>query len=555
MISRTTRLVIVLCLVHGSFVMAQKLTPGPQVLTFFSNADDTEQPYGLYLPKNYDPQKKYPLVIMLHGAGSNHRLALRRVFGKSNANGETDVEATRYFPEWKDIDYIVASPFARGTAGYQGIPEKDVYAVLADVKKRFSIDEDRTYLTGLSMGGGGTLWLAMTRPDIWAAIAPVCPAPPGGTDELLSNGLNLPAHFFHGDADQAVPVTVSREWVRKLKGIGGTVEYVEYPGVGHNSWEKAYQDEFVFDWFAKFKRNKFPQRVRFSSRRYEYNTAYWVTLDRLRTGKLASIDANFTGQNKLNITTGDLDGFTLMLEGHPQFDRGKPLEVTVDGSNIRVTPDNGTISFSAKGGKWVTGKYEAAPTSKKSGLEGPLFDAFSSRQIYVYGTAGNPSEEELRRRQDIATQAADWSFYRGWFLGRIMFFPRIVADKDVRPSDLESSDLILFGTARTNLLVDKFKDRLPIAFTADESKHGLFYVFPVNDHYVAVNSGLPWWTGSPQRNYRFPPAFAEVPDLKDFVLFTDNLKNVVIDGYFDQQWQLDEATKRRLVESGLVSVH
>ena len=157
---------------------AQKLSAGPQVLTFFSDADDTEQPYGLYLPQNYDAAKKYPLVIMLHGAGSNHRLALRRVFGKSNANGETDVEATRYFPEWKDVEYIVASPLARGTAGYQGIPEKDVYDVLADVKKRFSVDEDRVYLTGLSMGGGGTLWLGLSRPDVWAAIAPVCPAAP-----------------------------------------------------------------------------------------------------------------------------------------------------------------------------------------------------------------------------------------------------------------------------------------------------------------------------------------------------------------------------------------
>src|SRR5687768_13941786 len=83
-----------------SVTSAQQLPSGPQVLTFFSDADDTEQPYGLYIPKNYDPQKKYPLVIMLHGAGSNHRLALRRVFGKSNTNGETDVEASRYFPEW-----------------------------------------------------------------------------------------------------------------------------------------------------------------------------------------------------------------------------------------------------------------------------------------------------------------------------------------------------------------------------------------------------------------------------------------------------------------------
>src|SRR5688572_22738766 len=142
--------------------------PGPQVVTFFSAIDDTDQPYGLYIPKSYDDSKKYPLVISLHGAGSNHRLNLRRVFGQGNRMGETDAEASRNFPQFKDVDFIVATPLARGTMGYQGIAELDVYDVLADVRGRFNIDEDRIYLTGLSMGGGGTLWLGLTRPDIWA---------------------------------------------------------------------------------------------------------------------------------------------------------------------------------------------------------------------------------------------------------------------------------------------------------------------------------------------------------------------------------------------------
>src|SRR5688500_611488 len=109
--TRFSLLLIAVCTM--SIAQAQKLPTGPQVLTFFSEADDSEQPYGLYLPKNYDETKKYPLVMMLHGAGSNHRLALRRVFGKSNAPGETDVEATRYFPQWNDVEYIVATPYAR----------------------------------------------------------------------------------------------------------------------------------------------------------------------------------------------------------------------------------------------------------------------------------------------------------------------------------------------------------------------------------------------------------------------------------------------------------
>jgi predicted peptidase len=184
--------------------LPQGFKSGPQVLTFFSDVDDTEQPYAIYLPKDFNAKKKVPLVISLHGAGSNHRLNLRRVFGKSNAEGENDVEASRYFPAWDDVDVIVASPLARGTMGYQGLAEKDVYDVLADVKSRFPIDEDRVYLTGLSMGGGGTLWLGLTRPDVWAALAPVCPAPPGEANDLALNALNLPVHFFQGGADPVV---------------------------------------------------------------------------------------------------------------------------------------------------------------------------------------------------------------------------------------------------------------------------------------------------------------------------------------------------------------
>jgi predicted peptidase len=168
----------------GLVASAQVYPPGPQVVTFLSDVDDTDQPYALYVPKHYTPEKKYPLVISLHGPLSNHRLNMRRVFGRGNRVTETDAEATRYWPVLKDVDFVVASPLARGTMGYKGVAEKDVYDVLADVKRRLSIDDNRVYLTGLSMGGGGALWLGLTRPDVWAAVAAVCPMVPGGTEPL-----------------------------------------------------------------------------------------------------------------------------------------------------------------------------------------------------------------------------------------------------------------------------------------------------------------------------------------------------------------------------------
>jgi poly(3-hydroxybutyrate) depolymerase len=558
------RLCLAVMLVTAAAPPAQPQThpTGPQVVSFFSDVDDTDQPYGLYLPKRFDARRRYPLVVMLHGAGSNHRLALRRVFGKSNLPGETDVEATRYFPAWRDVDFIVVTPFARGTMGYQGIAEKDVYDVLADVRRRFPIDEDRIYLTGLSMGGGGTLWLGLTRPDLWAAIAPVCPAPPEGTVERSPNALNLPVHVFQGGADPVVKPEGTRELVRQLEQLGTAVQYTEYPGVGHNSWENAYKDEAIFDWFRRFRRTRHPERVRFVTDRYRYTRAYWVRLDELTPGTQASIDARFVGPNRLEVTTSGLSAFTLNLPGHPRFAAGRPIGLTVDGQAL-VGPASESVSLSQRDGRWMLGRVDAAPESKRDGAEGPITEAVASRHVYVYGTAGDPSPEELERRRAEAVHAAEWSVDRGAFLGRVMVFPRTLADKDVRPSDLESANLVLFGTRETNGLIQRFADRLPLHLAPSASGYGLVYVFPIGGREVLVSSGLPWWSVSKatpaQRAsrpaFRLPGGAAGLlPRSSDYVLFKGSLDEVVAEGRFDGRWRLSAKDAAALSATGAVLV-
>ncbi|MGH7491517.1 MAG: alpha/beta hydrolase-fold protein [bacterium] len=561
--------IIFLLLVAGGASFGQTLKPGPQVLTFFSDVDDTEQPYGLYLPKNFNPKSKYPLVIMLHGAGSNHRLDLRRVFGKSNMPGETDVEATRYFPEWKEVNCIVATPYARGTMGYQSVAETDVYDVLADVKRRFPIDEDRIYLTGLSMGGGGTLWLGLSRPDIWAALAPVCPVPPDGTAELAPNALNYPVHFFHGDADPVVAPAGVREWVKRFEDLGTKVEYTEYPGVGHNSWENAYKDEAIFAWFAQFRRNRYPDRVRFNTNRYKYNGAYWVQIDELAPGTLASIDAKFTGPNRLEISTSELGAFTLNLAGHPKFVANRPVELSIDGNTVTAKVTN-SLSLSKREGQWTAAKYVASAYAKRPEAEGPISAAIASRHVYVYGTADNPSPEVLQARREQADHAANWSVDRGPFLRRVMVFPRVLADTEVRPSDLETSNLILFGTKETNSLIAEYGDRLPIQYNAATAGYGLVYIFPVGERYLLINSGLPWWsvaepaqspaptTPAPRRTF---PRLISGPITTlmgfgdyDYVLFKWSAENLVAAGHFDSGWRVSDSEIEKMQSSGAVTI-
>lgn len=537
------------------------LKPGPQVLTFFSDVDDTEQPYGVYLPYNFDPAKKYPLVIMLHGAGSNHRLALRRVFGKSNLPDENDLEATRYFPEWEDIDYIVASPLARGTMGYQSIPEKDVYDVLADVQERFPIDEDRIYLTGLSMGGGGTLWIGLSRPDIWAAIAPVCPAPPAGTEGLASNALNIPVSIHQGGADPVVRPEIAREWVERLEDAGAQVEYTEYPGVGHNSWENAYEDEAIFDWFGQFTCNRYPDRVCFSTRWYKYSSAYWVEIGKLTPAMLASVDVEFIAPNRIEITTSEVSALTLHLAGHSKFTADRPVDVTIDGETISASITE-SLSLNQRDGVWIAAKYNVPANAKRPGAEGPMSETIASRHVYVYGTGGDPSPEELQARREQASYATDLS--RSTFFGSKppLISLRTVADNRVRPSDLESSNLVLFGTKETNSIIEKFADHLPIELSAGSSDYGLVYVFPVDGHYIIVNSGLPWWTPPPESNdpairrrVMFASgAFGVLMGFKDYILFKGSFDNVTAEGYFDHNWQVPTADAEKMKSTGVVSI-
>jgi len=535
-------------LIAASF--GQTYTPGPQVFTFWSNVDDSDQPYAVYVPKGFDPAKKYPLVISLPGAYSNHRLNLRRVFGQGNRLRESDAEASRYFPPLRDVDYIVASPYARGTMGYRGIAEKDVYDVMADVKRRFPIDEDRVYLTGLSMGGGGTLWLGLTRPDLWAAIAPVCAAAPPETEELAANALNVPVHLFHGDQDPVVPVEVSRAWHKRFLDFGVKAEYIEYPGVRHNSWDYAYKDAAIFDWFAKFRRVRYPDRVRFASDAYRYDSAYWIKLDGLTPGMLASIDARFTGRNTLEITTKNLDGFTLNLTGHAKFSRSAPVAVSIDGALIKTR----TLSFSRTPRGWIAARFESTSGDKHPGSEGPIADAFASRHIYVYGTSGSPSAEELAARQQLAVQAADWH----GIAGRLAVSFPVKPDKNVQDSDLESASLVLFGTKETNSVIAKLAPHFPLELNAGAADYGLVFVVPVRKHYAVVNSGLPWWTGADQiqrPGYHFlPGTWAVLETFGDYVLFKGSLENVAAEGRFDRHWKFTPDAVAKMTAPGAVVI-
>ena len=516
---------------------------GARIETFRSSADGSEQPYALYAPRSIDLSRKYPLMISLHSEDTSHRINLRQVFGLSIRAGEPNADDLRYFPAARDSGMLVASPFARGTMDYRAMAERDGFDTLADVQRRFPVDPDRVYLTGVSMGGAAALRFALTRPDVWAAVAVVCPAAIPGIGDLAANAINLPIRIFQGDQDPIVPVANAREWHRRLVDAGVAAEYFEYPGVRHNAWDLAYRAGGVFEWVSKFRRSVSPERVRVATASYRDAAAYWVRIDGLASpGTLATVDARRAG-GEVTVRTSNVEGLTLALE---QVGR-----VTIDGAALRIAPGT-PLSFTRAAGKWRAGRF--VPTGKQAGLEGPAVEAVRGRHIYVYGTLGaTPEEQEARKR--VAESAAEWAGARGARLA--LRFP-VKADVAVTPEDLDAADLVLFGTRETNSLIARFAPRFPLALHRGAADYGLLFIAPAGKRHALVSSGLPWWTGADEARRGGPP-FAPEPfrllsTFGDYILFRGSLADVVAEGRFDSNWKVPAADAAKLLGSGTVAI-
>jgi poly(3-hydroxybutyrate) depolymerase len=205
-----------------------------QKKTYDFKEAEKEMEYALFVPSTYDKDRKWPLIIALHGLGSNPQQIMRY-------RGLTDLAEKH--------GYIVAAPMGYNSRGWYGsrgpkggqrgdpenlgeLSEKDVLNVLDIVCNEHAVDPDRIYLMGHSMGGGGTIHLAVKYPDRWAALAPLAPAlfrPPTDLEKIK----HLPIILVQGDKDVLCPVAVARRWAEQMKKLEMTHEYVEVPNGDH----------------------------------------------------------------------------------------------------------------------------------------------------------------------------------------------------------------------------------------------------------------------------------------------------------------------------------
>ena len=228
-----------------------------EAITYVNSRNDTLR-YRLLKPINYDPNKKYPLVVCLSGSGGRGDDNIKQIAGCwpaqiiSNSENRKKYQAFVFVPQCPSGSSWGRSlgdseKEARSKLGKTHQPSVSslVFEVINILENEFKIDTTRRYVTGQSMGGYGSWHFILTHPQMFAAAIPICG---GGNPALATKIADVPVWAFHGQKDNAVPVGFSRNMIDAIKKAGGSPRYNEFPDAGHVSWPLAYDTSGLLDW-------------------------------------------------------------------------------------------------------------------------------------------------------------------------------------------------------------------------------------------------------------------------------------------------------------------
>jgi predicted esterase len=231
--------------------------------------------FHVQLPPDYDPYRKYPCIVSLHGAGGTPEKQIDWWAGTYNK--QTDLrlgQASRH-------GYIVIAP--AWTKPYQNKYEysaqehgKVLYA-LQNTFKRFSIDTDRVFLSGHSIGGDAVWDIALAHPDLWAGVLPIAATAGKYVGRYWQNAKHVSFYFVGGEMDGNRVAQNMQDFNRYLTKFGYDTMVVEYKGRGHDH----FQDDihFMFDWMRTHRRSFSPKTIKCTTMRPWDNFFWWVELD------------------------------------------------------------------------------------------------------------------------------------------------------------------------------------------------------------------------------------------------------------------------------------
>lgn len=426
-------------------------------LAYRDPVDDSPQYCRAYLPLDYSPTQKWPMVVHLHGYNPDNP-----PYVKWGIDGRHHGWADTY-------GVIVLEPMGRYNTTFWGIGEKDVIRSIQLAKEQLSVDDDRVYLVGESMGGGGTWYVGTRHPELFAAIAPQF----GGhdyhadlTDEQAAklsphdryrvearsmfvqaeSLLTTPVFVNHGDKDDIVKVGYSRYAVGLLQRWGYNVRYWEHPGSGHGGFNV---DDDMMRWLLPLRRVSAPRHVRLRAAEVASASAHWIRVEQcLDPWQLMNVDAEVTGPNVIRLDTENVARITL---SPPQVlvDSAAPLQIVWNGKDVRtVDLSHGPVTMNVEG-------YTPSPGGKTPERFGRMDDVYRTPFAIVVGTRSkNPVMQRFVQR--AADRIVAW--WRQWQ----HVVPRVYRDTDLTAEDAAKYSLVLLGGPAENSVTRNFGNRLPL---------------------------------------------------------------------------------------------
>lgn len=487
-------------------------SPGRTVLGYRSAVDGSHQPYALTLPANYEPQgsSRSPLYIELHGRGDN----LTELVFAAQHEGK---------PASPDQTWIQLDVYGRANNAYRYAGEADVYEALADVIRRYRIDEKRIVLWGFSMGGAGAWHLGLHNPAKWCSVG----AGAGFVDfykyqkvetplpwfqdlplriydatNYTMNLANVPLVTYGGEEDpQLAASTTMRDLAQPLK---VPVKVIIGPKMGHK-FDEASKAEFMAFHAANAKAglpdSTDRRKIRFVTCTVKYNECDWLRVEEQTVPYEESIvESDVDEDGTLHLDTENVAALSVSrsIAATLTIDDSREFSLT-DAAGDRLPQ----VYFVKDGDAWQLLNYddsqeflEPVEPRKRRGLQGPIDDAFSQPFLVVRGT-GTPWSAAHQAYADWNLQRFEREFDR-WMRGKV----RVINDTDLTPEQIEDHNLVLFGDPGSNSVLAKLVDKLPLDWSKEEltfagttynpDRHslGLIYPNPLNPRrYVVLNSG------------------------------------------------------------------
>jgi hypothetical protein len=544
---------------------------GPVVRGYQSRIDGSVQPYGIIVPESFKPPTPmhFRLDLWWHGRGE-------KLTELNFLNGRLG-DKSLFVPNG-----FVLHPYGRYCNANHFAGEIDTLEAVEHARKHYPIDVNRIVARGYSMGGAACWGYAVHYPGLWVAAQPGAGfsetpeflrvfqqetiKPNAWEKKLLhwydctdwaGNLYNVPTvAFSNAEEAQRQAADIMGKAMEKE---GLHLMHVIAPGKAHKYPPPTKEKEELFgriDSIVAKGRDPLPKKIKFTTYTLRYNSMRWVTIDQLGVHwERAAVHAGLV-KDGLRVETGNVMAFTLaMPPGYCPLDPSEKPKLWIDQDQRQFSPDvppsnpehilagpvmsdrSWTAHFRKIDGKWkVVDKVDDGELRKRHGLQGPIDDAFMDKFIMVKPTGTSSNEKVGKWVHAEFEHAVD--HWRKQFRGEL----HTINDTDVDEKWIAGANLILWGDPKSNKVLAKIADKLPIRFDADKPNQVpvLIYPNPLNPKkYVVLNSGFTF------REYDYLNNARQIPRLPDWAILdidqprtTQRPAGIVDAGFFDERWQL-----------------